>query len=275
MDPFSPINGISLERYADLGAALDGKDKDPKATAEVLRAEGVAQADYEAAKAGWTARMQDMSLMGRVATAFMPLYQAALARRKGGAARVSYEDFVHVSALIKIYGYEGATHASGVSTSDWAEAGGFWTNTMAANMMQYAGHSGNVMQEEARIRGGMPPRRVNVTRDSSAAAMQQPNPQAVYAAANQDPVAAAMASPAMQQAAQAQAAIMRNPLGFAFGQAAAVMTGGISAGSRVAVKWSDGNQYPASVMQAAPDQYLVQFDNGAQQWVPAHAVVKG
>ena len=51
MDPFSPINGLSLERYADLGAALDGKDKDPKATAEVLRAEGVSPADYEAPSA--------------------------------------------------------------------------------------------------------------------------------------------------------------------------------------------------------------------------------
>ncbi|MBK7580079.1 MAG: hypothetical protein IPI67_07710 [Myxococcales bacterium] len=82
MDPFAPINGISLERYADLGAALDGLDKDKAKTEEVLRGEGVTVADYEAAKAGWTARMQDMSLMGRVATAFMPMYQAALARRK-------------------------------------------------------------------------------------------------------------------------------------------------------------------------------------------------
>jgi hypothetical protein len=274
MDPFAPINGISLERYADLGAALDGKDKDPKGSAEVLAAEGVSVADYEAAKAGWTARMQDMSLMGRVATAFMPFYQAALARRKGGAARVSYEDFVHVSALIKIYGFEAAIQAAGVSMSDWTSAAGFWTQTMGQNMMQYAGHSANVVQEEGRIRTGSPPRRVNVTRDTSAAAQQQPNAQAVYASANQDPVAAAMANPVMQQAAQAQAAIMQNPLGFAFGQAAATVTGGITAGSRVGVKWSDGNQYPASVMQAAPNQYLVQFDNGSQQWVPAHAVVK-
>lgn len=274
MDPFAPINGISLERYADLGAALDGKDKDPKATAEVLQAEGVSKADWEAAKAGWTARMQDMSLMGRVATAFMPFYQAALAKRKGGAARLSYEDFVHVSALIKIYSYEGGMHASGLSGSDWTQAAGYWTSTMAANMMQYAGHSNNVFQEEARIRGGAPPRKVQVTRDTSAAAAPAPNAQAVYAAANQDPIAAAMQNPAMIQAQQAQAAIMKNPLGFAFGQAAAAVTGGITAGSRVGVRWSDGNHYPASVMQAAPGQYLVQFDNGSQQWIPEHAVVK-
>jgi hypothetical protein len=89
-----------------------------------------------------------------------------------------------------------------------------------------------------------------------------------------DPVAAAMQNPAMLQAQQAAAGIMKNPLGFGLGQAAAAMTGGIIAGSRVGVKWSDGNQYPGMVMQAAPNQYLVQFENGSQQWVPAHAVVK-
>ena len=274
MDPFEPINGISLERYADLGAALDGKEKDKKAVAEILAAEGVSAEDYEAAKTGWTARMQDMSLMGKVATAFMPMYQAALARRKGGAARVSYDDFVHVSALIKIYGYEAAVEAAGVSGSEWAEAAGHWTSTMSANMMQYAGHNTALGQEEARIRGGAGPRKITVTRDAAAAAAPAPNAQALQAQASMDPVAAAMQNPVMVQAQQNQAAIMKNPLGFGLGQAASFMTGGIVAGSQVQVQWSDGNKYPASVMQAAPDQYLVQFPNGSQQWVPANAVTK-
>jgi hypothetical protein len=274
MDPFAPINGISLERYADLGAALDGHDKDAAKKAEILGAEGVAVADYDAAVTGWTARMQDMSLMGRVATAFMPMYQAALARRKGGAARVSYEDYVHVSALIKIYGFEAAIQAAGVSMSDWTEAGGYWTGQMSANMMQYAGHHNFVSQEEGKIRGGAGPRPVSVTRDTSAAATAQPNAQALQQQAMMDPVQAAMMNPAYQQSQAAAASIMQNPLGFGFGQAAAVLTGGIVAGSKVKVAWSDGNQYPASVMQAAPDQYLVQFDNGSQQWIPSNAVSK-
>ncbi|GMV19435.1 MAG: hypothetical protein HS104_20115 [Polyangiaceae bacterium] len=274
MDPFAPINGISLERYAELGAALDGVDKDKAKKEEILRAEGVTVADYDAAVAGWTARMQDMSLMGRVATAFMPMYQAALARKKGGAARVSYEDYVHVSALIKIYGFEAAIEAAGVSMSDWTEAGGHWNNTMAANMMQYAGHHNYVSQEEAKIRGGAPPRKVTVTKDTSAAAQAAPNAQALQQQAMMDPVQAAMMNPAYQQSQMAAASIMANPLGFGLGQAASFMTGGIVAGSKVKVAWSDGNQYPASVMQAAPNQYLVQFDNGSQQWVPSNAVSK-
>jgi hypothetical protein len=274
MDPFAPINGISLERYADLGAALDGLDKNKAKTEEVLTAEGVTVADYEAAKAGWTARMQDMSLMGRVATAFMPMYQAALARRKGGASRCSYEDYVHVSALIKIYGFEAAIEAAGVSMSDWTEAGGYWNNTMSANMMQYAGHHNFLSQEEARIRAGGGPRKIALTKDTSAAAQAAPNAQALQQQAMMDPVQAAMMNPAYQQSQAAAAAIMQNPLGFGLGQAASFMTGGIVAGSKVKVAWSDGNAYPASVMQAAPNQYLVQFDNGSQQWVPSNAVSK-
>ncbi|MGE0327963.1 MAG: hypothetical protein AB7K71_24845 [Polyangiaceae bacterium] len=274
MDPFAPINGISLERYAELGAALDGKDNDPAGTAQVLAAEGVSQADYEAAKAGWTARMQDMSLMGRVATAFMPMYQAALAKRQGGATRISYDDFVYVSAMIKVYSFEPAVQAVGMTQSEWTQAAGYWNNQMAQNMMQYAGHPQKLQQWEAQIRGGAPPRQVQKTVDSSAAAQQGPSQQQAIAYANQDPIAAAMNNPAVLQQQAAAASIMQNPLGFGFGQAAAVLTGGITAGSRVMVMWSDGNRYPGQVLQAAPNQYLVQFEGGSQQWIPSNAVVQ-
>ncbi len=294
MDPaFQPINGISLERYAELGAATDGVT-DPAEIARIVEGEGVAAADYEAAKVGWTARMQDMSLMGKVATAFMPLYQAALAQRKGGAARISYEDFVAVSAAIKVYGFEAGVQASGVSQSDWTEAAGDWNSTMAADMMRYAGHPNLIAQEEARLRApGGAPRQAQVTRDASATAAPAGASAAAAGAANpyagamgapaaagvqgdpmQQAMAAAMANPAMQQAQAAQAGIMNNPVGHAFNVAGNALTGGIVPGSRVNVIWSDGNHYPGQVMNVSPGQVMVQFDNGSQQWVPEHAVKK-
>lgn len=274
MDPaLQPINGISLERYADLGAAIT----DVQGEAEQLRivqAEGVSPQDFQSAKAGWTARMQDMALMGRVAMAYMPLYQAALAKRKGGAASASYEDFVGASAAIKVFGWEAAINACGLSQGDWTEVAGQWNNQMQREMNRFAGHPQYLAQEEQRLRSGGQPRRVQITRTASAA------PQAAQVPVQYQPpgtgmdvaMAQAMNNPAMLQAQQAQAAIAQNPLGFAFGQAKAALTGGIMAGSRVAVSWSDGNQYPAQVMQAAPGQYLVRFDNGSQEWVPEHAV---
>lgn len=279
-----PINGISLERYADLGAAVADHMNDPQKVAEIVASEGVSPADWEAAKAGWTARMQDMSLMGRVAMAYMPLYQACVAKRKGGQATTSYEEFVAGSAAIKVYGYEVALRASSISSSDWTEVAAQWNQTMAREMMRFAGHPQALAQEEARLRAGGQPRAIQITR---VAGQIPPTPAAdanPYAAAmgagganipaNASPMQVAMANPAVQQQMQAQQAIARDPLGFGLGQAAAYMTGGIVAGTSVLVAWSDGNSYPGKVLQMAPGQMMVQFPNGSQQWVPEHAVRK-
>lgn len=268
MEPcFEPINGISLERYADLGAAVADVLDDKAKVAEILAAEGVPAADWETAKTGWTARMQDMALMGRVATAYMPLYQAALAKRKGGRASASYEDYVAVSAAIKVFGYEAALAACKVKATDWTEIGGHWTRTMGANMMQYAGHHDAVSREEARLRAGGEPRAIEVKRiagDVPAAPAQMPPA---------NPMQAAMANPAYQQAMQAQAAIMQNPLGFGFAQVGAFLSGGVTPGANVIVTHpQDQQRYPARVLSTAPQQTLVQFSNGAQQWVPSGAV---
>jgi hypothetical protein len=43
--------------------------------------------------------------------------------------------------------------------------------------------------------------------------------------------------------------------------------GGLAPGSRVLVTWSDGNRYPASVVQVAPGQCLIALSNGQQHWI--------
>jgi hypothetical protein len=282
MDPaMQPINGISLERYADLGAAIADFMNDKQKVAEVLAKEGVQQADWDAAVAGWTARMQDMSLMGRVAMAYMPMYQAALARRKGGQAQASYEDYVAVSAAIKVYGFEAACQACGVSQSDWTEIAGHWNQTMAREMMKYAGNHQYISQEEQRLRSGGQPKRITVTRAQGAAPQpQHANPMAAamgvapgtYVPPNANVVDMAMQNQVMQQAQVAQQQVMANPLGFGLQQGFAALTGGVAAGANVIVTWSDGTQYRARVMQVTPQQVMVSFENGSQHWVPTHAV---
>lgn len=49
-------------------------------------------------------------------------------------------------------------------------------------------------------------------------------------------------------------------------------TKAISVGVRVRVLWSDGQSYPAIVMQLTPTHTLVRFDNGHTQWVEPHFV---
>ena len=266
---FQPINGISLERYAELGAAIADANDDQAKVAEIIKGEGVAQENWNAAKNGWTARMQDMSLMGRVATAFMPMYQAALAKKRGGKATASYEDFVGVSAAIKVFGYEVALKACKVSSPEWTEIAGHWTSTMAARMMEFAGHSDALGREEARIRAGGQPRMPEVKR---VAANAMP-------AANAAPAAAAPTAMTMPSAGQMPMQVhlpaMSQGLGFAFGfqQAAAYLSGGVVPGANVVVIHPANQQhYQARVLSTMPQQTLVQFPNGAQQWVPAAAV---
>lgn len=279
-----PINGISLERYAELGAVIADFVNDTPKVNEAIQREGVALSDWEAAKTGWTARMQDMSLMGRVAMAYMPLYQAALAKRKGGQAMASYEDFVAVSAAMKVYGPEVGLKACNVSMSDWTEIAGHWNNTMAREMGRYAGHFNYVTQEEQRLRAGGQPRQPQVQRVQGqvpATPQAGANPYAAamganpaHVPANASPVQAAMMNPAYQQAMANANQINQNPMGFGLGQAMNFMTGGIVPGSNVIVTWSNGQQYPGRVMQTGPQQMQIEFQGGRQEWVPVSAVRK-
>jgi hypothetical protein len=273
MDPvMQPINGISLERYAELGAVISDFATDTQKVNEAIQKEGVSLADWEAAKAGWTARMQDMSLMGRVASHYMPLYQAALAKRKGGQAMASYEDFVAVSAAMKVYGWEVGLKACNVSSSDWTEVAGHWNNTMAADMGRYAGHFNLLTQEEQRLRAGGQPKQPTIQR--VAGAVPQAPTAAVNPAMAHNPVQAAMQNPAYQNAMANAAQIQQNSVGFGLGQAMNFMTGGIVPGSNVIVTWSNGQQYPGRVMQTGPQQMQIEFQGGRQEWVPVSAVRK-
>src|SRR6185436_11633563 len=141
-----------------------------------------------------------------------------------------------VSAAIKVFGPEGGVTGSGLTMAEWTEVAGHWTQTMAADMMRYAGHTNAILQEEGRLRAGGQPRKVQVTRvqgqipaapapggNPYAAAMGVPAgaPVAAYGNPMQQAMAAAQANPAYQQSLQNQAAIAQNPIGFGFGQAAA------------------------------------------------------
>src|SRR5688572_23535446 len=160
MDPWAPINGISLERYAELSAAVSDT-QDPAKQAEIVGGLGVSRADWDAAKNGWTARMQDMSLMGQVATRFMPLYQAALAKKKGPPPQVSFEDYVAMSGCVPVIGFEGMLAHYKLTNTQWTQIAGDWNNKIASNP-QYMQYGMLVQQESARIRAGGQPKPVNI-----------------------------------------------------------------------------------------------------------------
>ncbi len=289
MDPYAPINGISLERYAELGAEV-AETQDAGKQAEIVEKLGVTRADWEAAKTGWTARMQDMSLMGQVAMRYMPLYQAALAK-KSPAPQVSFEDYVAMLGTVPVIGYEGMLAHYKVTQAQWTQIAGHWNGIIPTNP-QYAQYGILVEQEAARIRAGGAPKPVTLGAAASAPAQpaaqpnygqqpygQQPYGQQAYAQQPYGQQAYGQQPYGQQPAYQQQAAQFGNQVGNAFASFGSALgsfvdnaVGHVSVGARVLVQWSDGNRYPGTVTMMQNGQVQVAFPDGRQIWVPQQYV---
>lgn len=284
MDPYSPINGISLEQYAELGADVTDHVNDKEACARI-EAKGIRRADWEAAVAGWTARMQDPALMGQVAMRYMPMYQAALARKKG-TVDCTWEEFIALSAAQKAWGMQQMYAYYKIDATIWTQVAGPWMQRVPTDP-RYQMYGMLVEQEAQRLAQGGPPRPVQL-RSSATGGAPQPVAQAPTAASQAQQVENEM----MKQAVQAQvAATMANAqaqAASAYGNAAqnvgfmgrgmlgamgyGSIAQGIGPGMAILVQWSDGNKYPATCGQVGGGQVQVTFPDGRQMWVPESAV---
>ena len=99
-DALSPIEGVTLEKYAELCAKMANTPNNDDAFAAVAEANGVSRESWTAARAGWNARMEDPATAGTTAIAYMPLYQAALAKYGGPVATATIEEYIEMSAMI-------------------------------------------------------------------------------------------------------------------------------------------------------------------------------
>lgn len=257
MDPYAPIQGISLERYAELSALVSDFYQDAERSAQAVAAQGVSRPDWEAAKAGWTARMQDPSLMGQVATQYMALYNAALAKKAPVAVMPSWDDYVAMSGCAKAWGLPRALEHYKVDMTRWTQIATYWNGQMAANMPRYASWGPMVEQEGARIAAGGPPRPLGAGAPPNA--QQQNFDRQAENAANEVGKAAAAGFSALGDAFSS------------FGKAVSTF----AVGTRVMVTWSDGNRYPGTVAAVGQNQYLVAMSNGQQHWIPSNYVAAG
>jgi hypothetical protein len=126
---------ISLEQYAELCALMADTGGDVAREHAIAAQHGVDAAAWDAAKAGYTARMSDPNDMGRTAMAFMPLYQAAQARARGGAEPCTLEVFARVHAEMAFrkgpdgekIDYHQVLAEHGYTHQSWLECEGYWT----------------------------------------------------------------------------------------------------------------------------------------------------
>ena len=275
----TPINGISLERYAELGAELDGIT-DPDQQAEVVGKHGIARADWESAMAGWTARMQEMSDMGQTASRYMQLLNAAVAKTKGNTS-VTFEDFCAMSAVIQVFGPQAMHGQYDLSQGDWTTISSHWNTQIASDPMNLGMRRNQLIEAEAaRLQSGGQAKPVQIQRSAPGAAPAGDFGVAAGNAQFQAATGIAATNPHDQfGAANAQGAAAMNysnQVAAGFGAAAAGLGGALNQafggsplvpGRQVLVQWSDGNKYPATLTQNNGPQSQVTFPDGRQIWI--------
>jgi hypothetical protein len=131
---------ISLEKYADLCALMADTAGDVNKENAIAQANGVTPADWQEAKTGYTKKMSDPADMGKTAMAFMPLYQAAQARARGGKEPCTLEFYTKVHAEMAFskdpMGNQKNHHLvlaeNGTHHQAWLECEGYWTPKVGA-----------------------------------------------------------------------------------------------------------------------------------------------
>lgn len=132
---------IPLEKYADLCALMGNTGGDEAKENAIADANGVSPADWKAAKTGYTAKMSDPSDMGKTAMAFMPLYQAAQAKMRGGTEPCTLEVYTKIHAEMAFrkdpagnkINYQLVLAENGFTHQSWLECEGYWTPRVGAD----------------------------------------------------------------------------------------------------------------------------------------------
>jgi hypothetical protein len=164
---------IPLEQYADLCALMADTGGDESKENAVAASHGVSAADWKASKVGYTAKMSDPSDMGKTAMAFMPLYQAAQAKARGGKEPCTLEFYTKVHAEMAFskdaMGNQKNHHLvlaeNGTHHQAWLECEGYWTPQVGADTIlgqpnpkfnpELAGKFRVLMQQESDRIGGI------------------------------------------------------------------------------------------------------------------------
>jgi hypothetical protein len=131
---------LTIEKYADLCALMADTGGDVAKENAIAAANGVDANAWAQSKAAWTKKMSDPSDMGKTAMAFMPLYQAAQARARGGKEPCTLEFYAKVHtemAYLKDATGQKMNHhlvlaQNGTHHQAWLECEGYWTPIVGA-----------------------------------------------------------------------------------------------------------------------------------------------
>jgi len=139
MGSLDPIAGITLERYAELCAKMANCGGDLEVCANIAAENGVDRSTWEAAMNGWNARMYDPQHAAAVALAYMPLYQAALAKWGGPPATATIDEYLEMLAMINTdlrgdikrpVAFEPMYERFGIDAPKWSQISTAWVERL-------------------------------------------------------------------------------------------------------------------------------------------------
>lgn len=247
MDPFAPVSGMTVEKYADLSAEVASHRGDALKVGEALGKAGISAADWAQVHAGWSARLVDPALGAAVAGAFEARYHAALDRHLGAPPDVPPEDFATMLGEALMGGLPAMGQSRKIDPLTWSRIS-YRARTAAAGEPGRLTALLAVAEQiaERRLSGAVPlPPVKTFEQDATVAA-------------------------------KAVGKAVMSGLG-AFGSALDSMGKQLLShpvGAAVVVTWSDGKKYPGTVAQIGKGQYYVTMGDGSQHWIP-EGFVKG
>lgn len=247
MDPFAPVSGMTVEKYADLSAEVASHRGDALKVGEALGKAGISAADWAQVHAGWSARLVDPALGAAVAGAFEARYHAALDRHLGAPPDVPPEDFATMLGEALMGGLPSMGQSRKIDPLTWSRIS-YRARTAAAG-------------EPGRLKALLAVAEQIAERRLSGAVPLPP-----VKTFEQDATVAA----------KAVGKAVMSGLG-AFGSALDSMGKQLLShpvGAAVVVTWSDGKKYPGTVAQIGKGQYYVTMGDGSQHWIP-EGFVKG
>ena len=131
------INGVSIEKYAELCALMADTAGDESKEIAIAEANGVTGADWLAAKKGYLAKFSDPADMGKTAMAFMKLLQEAQAKLRDGKEPCTLEMYTLVHAEMafkkdpadpsKKIDFNIVLKEHGFEYQKWLECENYWT----------------------------------------------------------------------------------------------------------------------------------------------------
>ncbi|MEQ1569783.1 MAG: hypothetical protein ABMA64_29375 [Myxococcota bacterium] len=177
-----PIAGVSLQKYAELCAAMSKTGEDKAAQVTIAGEHGVDATTWEQARDGWAARMSDPANVG-LAHAFVPLYTAAQSAVRGGREPETLEAYARVVAEYsfgkdaegKAMAVDVVLSRHGYDRARWNEITGYWTPKVNDPSDPACARFRELMQAESDRIHGIESRRPDLETDDSVSEVVLPN----------------------------------------------------------------------------------------------------